>query len=140
MPRSNPAQDASIAKLVDEIGDLDRELSPILTPEFVARIKKVQALRKQLRDKYDGAQADRFYTAAGERYEVVLGARKNETHIHTSRLFDRVGRDVFLRIATVNERALEEECDKGIVRAVCEMRATGRRPLKVTEKPNEEIA
>lgn len=141
MARLTPAQEAAAAikKLVDDIVELDHELQPILAP-IAGKIKKLEALRKQLRDEYVDRPADMHFIAEGSKFDITLGGKTNETYIFTDRLLTAIGEARFLKIATVTKKALEDECERDIVRAVTEMRATGYRVLKVIAKAKDAAA
>ena len=124
---------AKISNLVDEIGALDAKIKPILSP-IEGDIRKLEELRKQLREEYQDHPADMYFTAIGERYSITLGAKQNETYVFTDRLLTQIGKAEFLRIAKVSKKDLEDHCEKEIVRAVTEMRATGYRKLTIAQK------
>ena len=124
---------AKIAQIVDEIGELDQKVKPVLAP-IEGQIRKLEDLRKQLREEYTNHPADTFFTAHGERFSITLGAKQNETYIFSDRLLSEIGKARFLKIATVSKKALENECEEAIVRAVTEMRPTGYRKLIIAPK------
>ena len=130
MAKPKPAQDPALTALVDEIGDLHRELDP-LKP----KIARLDLLRKSLRKHYDDKTADAYFTAAGARFEILVGPKENEKHISTPALIKAIGAKVFHRIAHVTLTALQKEAPHAIAaEGVITIKATGSRSLKVLEK------
>ena len=130
MARPKPAQDPALTAIVDEIGDLHATLDPLKL-----KIARLDLLRKALRKHYDDKPADSYFTAAGERFEIVVGPRENERKVHVSALIKAIGAKVFQRIASVTLTKLEQEAPHAIAAAgVVTIAPTGSRSLKVTEK------
>lgn len=129
MARPKPAQNPEITKIVDEIGELEKELSP-----YQPKLSLLELRRKTLRDHYRDKQADQFFTAIGNRFEILLGPKGNEKHINIPKLLKAVGAKVFARIASVTLKALEAECSGDVVSQVVTIAPTGSRTLKIFEK------
>lgn len=117
------------APIVDEIGDLERELAP-LKPKAA----RLELLRKQLRYAYENSPAESEYTVEGSRYAIAVGPRGNQTVIDIPKLLKLIGVKLFARIASVTLKALESECAPDVVETVCSVSRLGSRPLKVLEK------
>lgn len=130
MAKPKPAQDPALTAMVDEIGDLHKELDP-LKPKTA----RLELLRKSLRKHYDAKAADAYYTADGARYSILLGPKENEKKVNIPALIKAIGASVFKRVAHVTLTALQAEAPHAIAaEGVITIAATGTRSLKVLEK------
>jgi hypothetical protein len=120
---------AHLAPVVDEIGDLERELDP-LKPKAA----RLDLLRKKIREAYADAPAESEHTLEGSRFAIVVGPRGNQTIIDIPKLLKSVGVKLFARLATVTLKALESECAPDVVETVCSVSRLGSRSLKVLAK------
>ena len=116
--------------MVDELGALETELAP-----YKAKLDKVEALRKALRQQYADSPAAEAFVARGERFEYIVGERGNENHItDIASLLKFLGRKLFLA-----------NCGMTITRVkalgadhLLELRPTGARTLKRLEKAQQQ--
>jgi hypothetical protein len=130
MGKPKPAQDPAITALVDEIGDLSRELGPL-----APKAARLDLLRKSLRKHYDEHPADGYYMAEGNRFSILVGPRENERRINYPALIKAAGSKLFQRIARVTLTALETEAPHVAgAPGVITLAATGHRSLKILEK------
>jgi hypothetical protein len=121
--------DPKLIALVDEIGDLEKELAP-----HKPKAARLEKLRKQLRDRYDDKPADQPVTADGARYCIELGARAMQTVVNVPKLFKAMKLATFLKVATVTLKAITAECTPGVAGSVITEAQTGPRSLTITEK------
>jgi hypothetical protein len=121
--------DPKLTALVDEIGDLEKELAP-----HAGKAARLEKQRKKLRELYDDKPASQPYTADGARYCIELGARGMQTVVNIPKLFKSVKLATFLKIATVTLKAITAECTPGVAGSVLTEAQTGHRSLKITEK------
>ena len=122
-------QPAALAAIVDEIGDLDAELAP-----FKQRIARLDMLRKAVRSHYEPCPADGAFTAEGMRYAILVGERGWNSTINNAQLLKLIGVKVFVSIASFTQKAIEAECDAGVLPAVVMQEQTGPRSLKILAK------
>jgi len=127
--RPKPAEDPALAKLVDELGELDQAI----TPDIKAKIARAEIVRKAIRQHYDDKQADAYFTAAGERFTATIGPRAHEKRINIPALAKKAGAIVFARMASVTLKALESEAPH-LYSDVVTIAATGSRTLTVVRK------
>jgi len=120
---------ATLAEIVDELGDLEVELKP-LTP----KLRRADQLKKEIRERYDAKAEDASFVAEGERFVVNIGARKMQTHVNVAKLYKSVKLSVFLKIVGVTLKSLADNCDQWIIDAVTAEQQTGYRPLEVTQR------
>jgi hypothetical protein len=128
----NPAvqtPDPKLTALVDEIGDLEKELAP-----HKPKAARLEKLRKQLRDLYDDKPASTPYTADGARYCIELGARGMQTVVNIPKLFKSVKLADFLKLAYVTLKDITAQCSPGVAASVLTEKQTGHRSLTITEK------
>jgi hypothetical protein len=130
VPKPDP-----IPAIVDELGDLDKELSP-----FAAKIARVEALRKALRAEYLFQAADKNFLAEGARYVVAVGERGMERSVDIPALVKAIGAKVFAGIASISLKALEANVAPNVALDVVTSARTGFRTLKVMEKAQTEKA
>jgi hypothetical protein len=124
VPKPDP-----IALIVDELGDLDKELSP-----FAAKIARVEALRKALRAEYLFQPADQNFLAEGARYVVAVGERGMERSVDIPALVKAIGAKVFCGIASITLKALDANVAPSTAMDCVTSARTGFRTLKVMEK------
>lgn len=115
--------------MVDEIGDLERELAP-----HKPKITRLDNLRKKLRDEYEGQPAASAFTSDGARYAIEVGARGWQTLIDVSKLFKSVKVNDFLKMAGITLKALNSTCSPAVAASVISEAQTGPRSLVVTAK------
>jgi hypothetical protein len=114
---------------VDELGALEKELAP-----WQAKVKRVEQLRKALRESQPGAAADRELQLQGSRFVAVLGPRGNQTIIDFAALVKRIKAATFAGFATCTLAALEAHVEPTIRAEVTRIEQTGPRSLRVLEK------
>lgn len=129
MARPKPAEDPALAKLVDELGELDQAI----TPDIKAKIARAEIVKKAIRQHYDDKQADAYFTAAGERYAATIGPRAQEKKINIAVLAKKAGAIVFARMASVTLKSLETNAPH-LYSDVVTIAATGSRTLHVAPK------
>jgi hypothetical protein len=126
-PKTSPED--LLAKNVDELGALERELAPL---KF--KIGRIDVLRKAIRAFYDGKPADELFMASGEKFAVSIGARARERTLNMPKLIKAIGARLFNSIATVSQKALEAEVPGATIEDCSTWNLTGHRSLKVFEK------
>jgi hypothetical protein len=114
---------------VDELGVLERDLAPL---KF--KIDRIDALRKAIREHYATKPAEEAFTAAGEKFNVLVGPRSREAVLNISALVRTLGTKVFYAIAQVTKKSLETHLTAPQIAAVTHYELTGHRTLKVFEK------
>jgi hypothetical protein len=117
------------AALIDELGDIERELAPLKQ-----KISRAEGLRKLLRAAFADAPAADEIKAEGSRYVAVLGPRGNQTIIDYPVLVKGLTAPAFAKFATCTLAALEEHAPAELVARVTSLAATGPRALHVTAK------
>jgi hypothetical protein len=126
----NEQQAALRSALVDEYGDLAAELAP-----FKHKQSRLDELAKIMRGWYAGEAAELPFTAAGERYQAVLGAKSVQSHIDITAAWRALGRKKFLLAASVTLKALEAFLQPEQLSALVTKERTGSRSLVVTPLP-----
>jgi hypothetical protein len=129
-PKSKKAPPASpLALLVDELGDLERELAP-----FKLKAARLEALRKSLRDSFRSQPSDGTFEVAGTRFLALVGPCSAQRLVNVTALFKLVGGMRFLKMAAVSLKALAENESTDVGLAVIETSDTGPRGLSVLAK------
>lgn len=126
---SGDSPDAQLRANADELGALDRELTP-----YEPKIARREALRKAIRAHYADAAAEQPFIAEGDRFVVHVGPRAQERSIDYVRLWKLTSVNVMRKIATVTLKALEAAVTCQTFEAVVSSAATGTRSLKIFEK------
>ena len=115
------------AALVDELGDLEKELAP-----WQLKIARVEQLRKSIRASYEQAPANQCQTAEGTRFIAMLGARASVATVSIPKLVKTIGSKAALAIVSCSLKALAAHC--GIEGLVVTRANTGSRSLQIFEK------
>lgn len=116
-----------IAALVDELGDIERELAP-----FKAQIKRAEVLRSTIRGAYKGHDPAASFSVEGVRWRALLTACGNESIIDLPKLFRLAGETLFVECVSASLKTLEQKCAPAIVGAVVSTRQSGSRSLVLT--------
>jgi hypothetical protein len=117
------------AALVDECGDLKKELDPL-----ELKRKRYDAVRKTLRERYANAPADAPVTLDGQRFTLTLGEKEHETTIDTAAAFKLLGRAKFLNACKLTLTALKAVVAPDSLIALCSIERSGSRPITIAEK------
>ena len=115
--------------MVDELGDLEKELAP-----FKPKIARVEAIRKALRDKYREEDSSKTFTLDGLRWQAVLGPCGNASEISVRALFKAIGVRKFLELATISIKAATAAVPAEILSACMSVSQTGSRQLTVVPR------
>jgi hypothetical protein len=123
--KTKPA--ARAPHLVDEYADLERKLAPhranLRRFEEIAKLLRLAAVEKP------GKQA---VVIAGERHTITLSPAGMKTVIASAaKLYDKLGKEVFLRVATTTLKALEEHADPLVIAELTHQEQTGTRTITV---------
>lgn len=116
-----------LVAMVDELGALDSELAPL-----APKISRAENLRKAIRAHFDQAPADQEQTAAGTKYDVLLGEKENASTVDVVKVAQIIGVQQTLAIASCTLKALKA-FPSALVFAVSYAR-TGTRPLTIRQK------
>jgi hypothetical protein len=118
-----------IAQLVDELGDIDKELAP-----HRLAMAREEAVRKLIRAHYDNAPADEPAEACGQRFVVLLGAKAIQATIDYPKLIKAIGLKAFASFATATLAAVEKFAPNAdvVTRA-----HSGARSLKLFERASK---
>jgi hypothetical protein len=97
---------SKLATLIDELGALQEDLLQAGAP---AKIRRAEALRKELAAEIDGlAPADRVWHGCGEHFEVLAGMKENRRRVRSvSEVQAALGPERFLDACSVTLAALE---------------------------------
>lgn len=129
-PKPKKAPPASpLALLVDEMGDLERELAP-----FKLKTARLEALRKSLRDSFRMQAPSGTFEVAGTRFLALVGPCGAQRLVNVAALFKLVGLKRFLAMAAVSLKALAENENTDVGLAVIETSDTGPRTVNVLAK------
>ena len=122
---TQPEADSLLARAVDELGALEAELAP-LKP----KLARAEALRKALRDRFEGEAPEKACEARGARFIAALGPKAEEWKVQVPQLAKAIGAKAALALAKVTLKAI-----KGLILPgdVLTSAATGPRPLKLFE-------
>lgn len=127
-PKPSP-EEVQLAANVDELGALEREIAPL---KF--KIDRIDALRRAIREHYAASDAAKDFTAAGEKFTVLVGPRSREAVIDIAALAKSLGTKVFYKIAQVTKKSLEAHLTAPAIAALTKYELTGHRSLKVFPK------
>lgn len=97
----SPAEE--LGRLVDELGPLLEQLD-----EAAPAQKRADAIKKELRGLFDGADAAKSSTIPGKVYTAIISCRRMENTVNVLKLFKQIGVQAFLKICIVTVKALEE--------------------------------
>jgi hypothetical protein len=115
----------SLAPLADELGELELELAPLK-----GKIARADAIRRVLREAYADLPANGSYQVYGQRYAAMIGPKGAQTTVNTQRLFNLIGAEKFLDLATVTVKNVER-CPVEIRGQVVSVDMAGTRSLSV---------
>lgn len=124
---TKPVKISAIAGMADELGSIDKELSP-----FAGKIARRELLRKSIREHFDKSPAAESQTADGQRFVVLLGPKASVASIDVPLLAKTIGIKAALAILGCTLKALE--AFPGVAAAVVSRALTGARSLKTFEK------
>jgi hypothetical protein len=121
-----PKAKAQLAKIVDELGALEKELTP-LKP----KLDRLDSLRRAVRTAFDSEPADQAYVADGKKYSVIVGMRAAQRIIPSIlKVYSELKPKKFLEHCSFTLKAL----DAVGAGHLAETQLTGPRSLKVLEK------
>lgn len=128
--------DKSLAAQVDELGALEAELAP-LKP----KLARAEALRKALRERFEGVAPEKACEARGARFIAALGPKAIERTVDVAKLVKLIGFKAVVPLAKIALNALTRltgppQVAAGIASTVSA--ATGPRPLKIFELGRQE--
>lgn len=127
--KSPPVNATLIAAQVDELGALEKRLAP-----YRADLKRVEALRKAIRQHFDGSPAGLSFEPRGDKFFAMVGARANERSINPVKLIKAIGVKLYAQLATIGLGVLEANVAPDICAAVISTDATGPRPIATFER------
>lgn len=121
---------AASLHLVDEYADLERALAP-----HRANLRRFEELARLLRLAANEAPGNKPVTIRGERHDVTLSIAGMKTIIAPAAvLYETLGRETFLKIASTTVKALEEHVDPLRVAGVTHQEQTGTRTIAIAAK------
>jgi hypothetical protein len=126
---------AALVDLVDELGDLERELQP-----WRAKFSRIEALRAALRAAFARSDVKETFRAEGERWAVQIGVPGSVSVIDREALLKMIGPKKFASIANISLKSLEAACGADVVGAVVSMQPTGPRSLAILPREPETVA
>lgn len=128
--------DALQAKVIDEYGELDRQVR-----EFAPIAAKHESLKKIIKAWCEEMPADEGAMLEGRQYKILVGARERERKFKSlSKVFKACGTlKRFLSVCTVAIGALEELIGKSQVESLVETTSTGTRRLRPIAKASPNI-
>jgi len=122
--------EAAFRDLADEYGALEAELQP-----WKVKLKRQEELARWLRAYAQRAPAAEAVVIAGERYEITLSPRENKTvFAPLATLYKRLGKDVFLKVASVTLAALKAHVHPELVAELTRTEPVGPRAIVVRAK------
>ena len=114
-------------QIVDEYGRLDADVAP-----HRGKLRRLEELGKVIRAWHISADAEKSVSSSGDQFEVVLSARGMQTAIvDMASVYDALGHECFLKLATVTIKALEENLDAASIVAMTAKERTGYRSVVV---------
>ena len=116
--------------VVDEYADLVAETTP-----WKAKFTRRDDLAKIIRDWYVNADANKAHLAEGDRFQVLLSPKGNETVIDMVKVWAALGRKKFIEAVTVSLTALKEVVPAATIAAMTTKNQTGSRSLTVQAAP-----
>lgn len=114
--------------MVDELGGLEQELAP-----FAGKIKRVDYLRKSLRDRFDQAPAEHPQTAEGAKFVVLLGMKGEQQKVSIPKLVKAVGLKKAIAICSCTLEAVKT-LGKEVFDACVSKARTGHRSIEIQMK------
>lgn len=123
--KQTAAETAALAKLVDELGSIEKELAPL-----AGKMKRAELLRRAIREQAPetASQID------GERFVAMLGEHGMRTLVNYAELVKRIGATAYAKFATATISDLEKNVAAGHLAFVLSQEQTGPRSLKVVER------
>ena len=116
-----------LAGWIDELGDLEIWAAP-----FASKLKRIETLRKAIRERYDPAPVMMPQNAAGARFLAFLGMRASVSTVNVAALVKEIGKGSAYAILTCTLKALE--AFPGVAALVVTRALTGTRPLSIVPK------
>lgn len=123
----------ALAATVDELGALEVELLP-----WKAKLKRAEALRSLLRERFEGEPAEKACEARGALFIASLGPKATERTVDVAKLAKAIGLKALIPLAKVTLNALTRLTDPPHVaagNASISSAPTGARPLQLFERP-----
>ena len=116
--------------LVDEYADLERKLAP-----YRADFRRFEEVARLLRLAANERPGHEVVTIGGERYIVTLSPAGMRTVIAPAAvLYDKLGRETFLRIASTTVKALEANATALEIAELTSQEQSGSRTITVAAK------
>lgn len=127
--KRNALMEAARSSIVDEAGRLEAKLAP-----FKGDIKRLEDVRKTIREWYDLHEATLSFTVAGSKYVATVGPRGNQTVIFDlETVLEAAGKTKFLAAVKLSQDSLKAIVDPAIASAVTTTAQTGSRPLSLLD-------
>lgn len=111
--------------LVDELGQIDKDLAP-----FAGKIARQKKLRSDLREKTPATQSE----VHGELFVAVLGPPGKETVVDYPGIAKKIGHEAYAAFATATLKALYAHVKPGILTLFTRTELTGPRSIDIQEK------
>lgn len=92
-----------VETLVDELGRIDQRLKSVALD-----IKRSDEIKKQLRAFMDQSPADAAASFPGQVFVALVSEKRFEKRTDNEKLYKILGKSVFLRVATVTQKQLED--------------------------------
>jgi hypothetical protein len=129
--------DAERARLVDEYGELDRQVK-----QFKPVADRHEAVKAIIKSWYDAEPAEAKGVIQGNRYEVQIGARaKVRSWLSLARVAKAVGGvKVLIRLCTVSIEAVEGKIGKEKTAELLEEDLVGTRRITAVAKVSNQAA
>lgn len=124
------AESLARAVVVDEIGDLTKELAPLKS-----KIARREELAKVIRSWAADTDAAQPFSTEGERFSVLLSPKGNETVVNMVNVWTALGRKKFIQAVTVSLTTLKLLLPEATIASFTSKVQTGSRSLTVQEKP-----
>jgi len=125
--KREPLKTPTSAELIDELGDLQKQIAAA-----APLAKRAAAIRETILGWTKGLKATASATFDGTRYVAVVGACQNKRTIKdAAKVFDRLGKKVFLEVCSVALSAIEEHVPLPERPHYIEESLTGPRRLEV---------
>jgi hypothetical protein len=116
-----------VAGLVDELGRIEHKLEP-----YRLDIAREDALRKQIRERYDASPANQAFAIEGAEFTGAVGERGLVTVIDNVRAYKALGQKAFVAAANLTLAALERT--KTDLAGIVRKEQTGTRSLRIFRK------
>ena len=94
---------AEVAAMVDELGSIEQRLKLV-----AGDVKRGDEIKKQLRALMDNSPADAEASFPGETYVAIVSARRFEKIVDTAAAWKTLGPRLFVSIARLTVKALED--------------------------------